>query len=91
MMANCFEWAVEIMIFIAELIRHRYEYTSHAYPLFNTHIVSIIVYMYLLSSITCVSPTPNTSIKLVVGVTFQTEKECQHLTETVTGISTYRN
>ena len=33
MAAGCFEWAVEIMIFIVELIRHRYEYTSHAYPL----------------------------------------------------------
>ena len=33
MAADCFEWAVEIIIFIAELIRHRYEYTSHAYPL----------------------------------------------------------
>ena len=33
MVADCFEWAVEIMIFIAKLIRHCYEYTSHAYPL----------------------------------------------------------
>ena len=35
MAADCFEWAVEITIFIAELIRHHYEYTStsHAYPL----------------------------------------------------------
>ena len=31
--ADCFEWAVEIMIFIAKLIQHCYEYTSHAYPL----------------------------------------------------------
>ena len=29
MAADCFEWAVEIMIFVAELIQHRYEYTSH--------------------------------------------------------------
>ena len=33
MAADCFEWAVEIMLFVAELIQHHYEYTSHAYPL----------------------------------------------------------
>ena len=37
MAASCFEWAVEIMILIVELIQHRYEYTSHTYPLF-THL-----------------------------------------------------
>ena len=33
MAADCFEYEFEIMIFIAELIWHIYEYTSHAYPL----------------------------------------------------------
>ena len=32
--AYCFEWAVKIMIFIAELIRHCY-YTLHVYPKFD--------------------------------------------------------
>ena len=62
--------------------------------IFNTHIVSTTVYMYLLSSITCVSvyPTtpPNAIIQLVVGVTLHTERECQYLSLTVPGILNYR-
>ena len=50
--------------------------------------------MYLLSSITCVSSyspnPPNTIIQLVVGVTLQTERECQCLLVTVSGILNYR-
>ena len=54
-------------------------------------------YMYSLNSITCVSLTdvdksltpPNTIIQLVVGVTFHTERECRHLSITVSGILPY--
>ena len=59
--------------------------------IFNTHIVSTTVYMYLLSSITRVSvypPPPNTIIQLVVGVTLHTEREFQELV-TVNGILNY--
>ena len=64
--------------------------------IFNTHIVSTTVYMYLLSSITRVPvynapcPPPNTIIQLVVGVTLHTEREYQHLLVTVSGILSYR-
>ena len=44
MAADCFEWVVEIMIFIAELIQHHYEYTSHAYPLLCTILDCVILY-----------------------------------------------
>ena len=62
--------------------------------IFNTHIVSTTVYMYLLSSITCVSvytpPPPNTIIQLVVGVTLHTEREYLYLSMTVSGILNYK-
>ena len=61
----------------------------------NIHIVSTTVYVYLLSSITCVSVyrvvPPNTIIQLVVGVILHTERECQLLPETVSGILNYKN
>ena len=41
MAADCFEWAVEIMIFITEMIQRRYEYTSHTYPLFSNQYCDI--------------------------------------------------
>ena len=50
--------------------------------------------MYSLSSITAVSvydePPPNTIIQLLVGVTLQTERECQNLLVTLSGILTYK-
>ena len=53
--------------------------------------------MYSLSSITAGSligerplTPPNTIIQLVVGVTLQTERECQYLLVTLTGILTYK-
>ena len=50
--------------------------------------------MYLLSSITRVSVycpvPPNTIIQLVVGVILHTERECQNLSLTVSGILNYR-
>ena len=50
--------------------------------------------MYSLSSITAVSLydvfPPNTIIQLVVGVTLKTERECQHLLVTLSGISNYK-
>ena len=62
--------------------------------IFNTHIVSTTVYMYLLSSITRVSvytpDPPNAIIQLVVGVTLHTKRECQYLIMTVSGILNYR-
>ena len=62
--------------------------------IFNTHIVSNTVYMYLLSSITRVSVygmyPPNTIIQLVVGVALHTERECRCLLVTMFGILNYR-
>ena len=50
--------------------------------------------MYSLSSITAGSMydviPPNTIIQLVVGVTLQTERECQYLSVTLSGILTYK-
>ena len=53
--------------------------------------------MYLLSSITAVSPIfdkslspPNSIIQLVVGVTLHTERECQYLLVTLTGRLIYK-
>ena len=51
--------------------------------------------MYSLSSITAGSvydepPPPNTIIQLVVGVTLQTERECQYLLMTFFGILNYK-
>ena len=71
------------------------EILNYLVYIFNTHIVSTTVYMYLLSSITCVSafdpiPPPNTIIQLVFGVTLHTERECQNLSLTVPGILNYR-
>ena len=67
---------------------------NYLVDIFNTHIVSTTVYMYLLSSITCVpvyTPNPpNAIIQLVVGVTLHTERECQDLPVTVSGIINYR-
>ena len=54
--------------------------------------------MYSLSSITAGSLIidekslfpPNTIIQLVVGVTLQTERECEYLSVTFSGILTYK-
>ena len=54
--------------------------------------------MYSLSSITAGSLIideyslfpPNTIIQLVVGVTLQTERECEYLSVTFSGIITYK-
>ena len=58
------------------------------------YIQYICIYMYSLSSITAVSvydePPPNTIIQLLVGVTLQTERECQNLLVTLSGILTYK-
>ena len=58
----------------------------------------ICMYMYSLSSITAGSLIgvkksllpPNTIIQLVVGVTLQTERECQCLSVTLFGTSFYK-
>ena len=60
------------------------------------HIVSTNVYMYSLISINLVSlrydeplTPPNSIIQLVVGVSLQTERECQCLLVTLSGILVY--
>ena len=60
------------------------------------HIVSTNVYMYSLISINLVSlrnelrlNPPNSIIQLVVGVSLQTERECQYLLVTLSGILVY--
>ena len=61
------------------------------------HIVSTNVYMYSLISINLVSlrnepiylDPPNSIIQLVVGVSLQTERECQYLLVTLSGILVY--
>ena len=59
------------------------------------NIVSTNVYMYSLISINLVSlifeslSPPNSIIQLVVGVSLQTERECQRLLVTLSGILVY--
>ena len=69
------------------------EILNYLVYIFNTHIVSTTVYMYLLSSITRISvytpDPPNAIIQLVVGVTLHTEREYQNLLVTVSGILNY--
>ena len=61
-------------------------------------LLTVMYCNYSLSSSTLVSLTnsssnpispPNTIIQLVVGVTLHTERECQHLPVTVSGILNY--
>ena len=56
-------------------------------------LLTVMYCNYSLSSSTLVSltnsPTPNTIIQLVVGVTLHTERECQYLLVTVSGILNY--
>ena len=64
---------------------------------YSIHIVSTNVYMYSLISINLVSlrneapypSPPNLIIQLVVGVSLQTERECQYLLVTLSGILVY--
>ena len=63
---------------------------------YSIHIVSTNVYMYSLISINLVSLSdepylipPNSIIQLVVGVSLQTERECQYLLVTLSGILVY--
>ena len=63
---------------------------------YSIHIVSTNVYMYSLISINLVSlrnepslTPPNSIIQLVVGVSLQTERECQYLLVTLSGILVY--
>ena len=64
---------------------------------YSIHIVSTNVYMYSLISINLISLTnepsslvpPNSIIQLVVGVSLQTERECQYLLVTLCGILVY--
>ena len=56
-------------------------------------LLTVMYCNYSLSSSTLVSltvtPPPNTIIQLVVGVTLHTERECQYLLVTVSGILNY--
>ena len=68
------------------------------YNIQYVQIVYICIYMYSLSSITAGSLIvvnkslipPNTIIQLVVGVTLQTERECNLLLVTLSGLLTYK-
>ena len=69
--------------------------TNYHY-IFNTHCIYYCL-LYLLSSITAVSPIvetflvpPNSIIQLVVGVTLHNERECKCLLVTLTGRLIYK-